>query len=607
MQFVIDGSNRTAENCAEYVEYFNRDRHPYETLSLLVPTNNVVWTERSTAWTTLFIIMIVLLAIFYATVGIVSVILLVRRDSLRLKTRTFFAVYLSMAILGFSRATLFVLDPFGILGFISGWFPGWIVISRFLAAVGFPSLVASCTLIVATLFKLVNAKQEKQWYEKWSYVLPPLAIPYALALIAEAMGHIGTYSAVFSGIVCETFFVFWGLFICISFLCAGTRLLKTLKNNHRKVTIVSQDRDFTDHRPSNTSANQFKMHDRKTKRIARKIVVITYGTATAGVLYSIASAGGVVMVLLLTFMDCMGFVNMTNSALWLGVQFANFVTEIFFAGFILYSVTDISLLLSFFKLALHCRCCVLRGSSSDTSSSTQQESMQDIPEVEEGGARADGGTLRLENNCTDTAMQGSDQLENRYTIKTKNNSDSSMESVEEEMKTPLRPHPGRKLSSQSHDIRAGVEPAGSRPSLPLHLETLGWSKHSMPTDLEDNISKVLSIPETPSQFHPYTLWTPKPQKPLKRTRGSEPSMVIPNRNSPLGDPLLRHCNSDTPTKRNQRQVTNEPLKMSPLTTEQSYGTLALRHTPTPPPLSLTQHTQQKNPAPPKRFERQATT
>ena len=382
MQFVINGSNRTAENCAEYVEYFNRDRHPYETLSLLVPTNDVVWTDRSIAWTTLFILMIVLLAIFYATVGIVSVILLVRRDSLRLGTRTFFAVYLSMAILGFSRATLFALDPFGILGFISGWFPGWIVISRFLAAVGFPSLVASCTLIVATLFKLVNAKQEKQWYEKWSYVLPPLAIPYALALIAEAMGHISTYSAVFSGIVCETFFVFWGLFICISFLCAGTRLLKTLKNNHRKVTIVSQDRVFTNHRLSNTSANQFKMHDRKTKRIARKIIVITYGTATAGVLYSIASAGGVVIVLILIFMDCMGFVNMTNSALWLGIQFANFVTEIFFAGFILYSVTDISLLLSFFKIALHCQCCVLRGSSSDTSSSTQQVSMQDIPEVE---------------------------------------------------------------------------------------------------------------------------------------------------------------------------------------------------------------------------------
>ena len=511
---MINGSNRTAENCVEYVEYFNRDRHPYETLSLLVPTNDVVWTDRSTAWTTLFILMIVLLAIIYATVGIVSVILLVRRDCLRLGTRTFFAVYLSMAILGFSRATLFALDPFGILGFISGWFPGWIVISRFLAAVGFPSLVASCTLIVATLFKLVNAKQEKQWYEKWSYVLPPLAIPYAIALIAEAMGHISTYSAVFSGIVCETFFVFWGLFICISFLCAGTRLLKTLKNNHRKVTIVSQDQIFTDHRLSNTSANQFKMHDRKTKRIARKIIVITYGTATAGVLYSIASAGGVVIVLILIFMDCMGFVNMTNSALWLGIQFANFVTEIFFAGFILYSVTDISLLLSFFKIALHCQCCVLRGSSSDTSSSTQQVSMQDIPEVEEKGAQAD--------NCTDTAMQGSDQLENRYTIKTKNNSDSSIESVEQEMKTPLRPNPGRKLGSQSHDIRAGVEPAGSRPSLPLHLETLGRNKHSMPTDLEDNISKILS---TPSQFHPYTLWT---HKPLRRTRGSDPSMVRPN-------------------------------------------------------------------------------
>lgn len=582
IQFIINGTNRTAENCMEFVKYFNMDNHPYQTLSLLVPTDDVVWTDRSAAWQVLFIIMVTLLALFYTTVGIVSTILLVRRDCLRLSTRTFFAVYLSMAILGFSRATLFALDPYGILGFIGNSFPGWIVISRFLAAVGFPSLVASCTLIIATLVKLVNASHRKQWYERWSCVLPPLVIPYTIAVIAEALGHISTYSAVFSGIVCETFFVLWGLFICISFLCAGTRLLNTLKNSHRKVTILSQG-GFNDYRPSNTSADQFKMHDRKTKRIARKIIVITYGTATTGVLYSLASAGAVVMVLLLTFMDCMGFVNRTSSALWLGVQFANFVTELFFAGFILYSVTDISLLLSFFKLALCCRCCVLR-SSSEADSSTQQERMRDL---EEGRTlEANGGTLNLENHHTDTAIEGKDQPENRFIIKTKNNSDSSIESVdpeaEEEQKneTPIRLKRGRK----SDDMQEAVEPV-SRPSLPLNLGS------NFSIELENNISKVLSIPETPSQFHPYTLWSPKP-----RHRGSDPTMTRPSGDSPLADPLLRHCKSHTPTKHHQHQAHNEPLKMSPLTAEQ---TLVL----TPPPLALTQHT----PTPPKRFERQATT
>ena len=73
------------------------------------------------------------------------------QDCIQLSTRTFFAVYLSIAILGFSRGAFFVLDPFSILGFINNSFTRWVIVSRFLAILGFPSLVAACTLIILTL------------------------------------------------------------------------------------------------------------------------------------------------------------------------------------------------------------------------------------------------------------------------------------------------------------------------------------------------------------------------------------------------------------------------------------------------------------------------
>lgn len=585
-----NGSNKS---CLESIDYLNRNLHPYETLSLLVPIDNRVWTERNTTWYTLFKVMIALLGLLYFTVGIVSVILLVRRDSMRLGMRTFFAVYLSMAILGFSRAAFFALDPFGVLGYISDQFSAWIIVSRFMAALGFPSLVAACTLIILTLIKLANAKPGKQWYECWTYVLTLLVLPYAPALVAEALGHINTYSAIFSGIVCETFFVLWGLSICILFLSAGTRLLNTLKNSHRNTTTVSQGHAINQ-RQSNTSAD-FTMRDRKTRRIARKIIVITFGTATTGILYSLASAAAVILVLLLTFMDCMGLENRTSSDAWLAILFANFLTEILFVGFILYSMTDISLLLCFFKHLL--LCCF-----ASTESEIQQDPELNLPSMPEGRIQENGSMqtgMYLDN--PDTAIEVDDQLENRFTIKTKKNSDSSVESVEtEEEQKSLRHNRGRKVSrshdtltdaeealrgrkvSRSHDALTDAKPeSGVRPSkLPLDLET---------------VSKVLSISDSPPQ--PYSLCPPK--RKLKRTRGSDPTLARPNSDFSLCEPLLRHCKSHTPTNHHQHKVFSEARK---LVTRQSHESLPTK--PPPPPKTLSCGSM---PPLPKPFERQATT
>lgn len=554
-------SNNTAKTCLDYINYLNKDLHPFQTLNLLVPTDDRIWTERSETWLILFKVMIALLALLYLTVGIVSAVLLARKDCLRLTTRTFFAVYLSMAILGFSRAALFALDPLGILGYIGDLFPAWIILSRFLATGGFPSLVAACTLIVLTLVKLVKAKPGKQWYESWCYVLALLAIPYAIALVAEALGHAGTYPAILSGLLCETLFVFWGLFICIAYLAAGTRLLNTLNKCHRKATMVSE-KSQPSHRSNNTSADQFKMHDKRTKRIARKIIVITFGTAAAGVFYSVVSAGAVVMVLLLNFKDCMGFENRTNAAAWLGVQFANFVTELLFAALILYSITDISLLLSFLKFLLTCRPCRSCGSvvEKEIEQGSPETLISNVP-PEEGRIQEDGVTTQIERCPCEigTANEVDDQQRSWFTLKIKKTSDSSMESVEEQ--STLRQHRGRKMISRSHDTITSPEI--------LNEDRLG-----QPLDM-DTVSKVLSVRDGSTHFH--SLWPSKGK--LKRSRGSDPTMTRPQ---PPALPL-RHCQTHIPHRHH----------MSPLVATQSLLT------PVTPQSPLTHH--------PKSYQRQRTT
>ena len=330
------GSNKST--CFEHIDALNQDLHPYETLSLLAPIDETVWSNRTTTWLILFKIAIGVLALSYLALGITSVVLIIKKNSLRISTRTFFAVYLSMAILGFSRAALLILDPYGILGYIRDSFPGWIIISRFMAALGFPSLFGSCSLIILTLVKLVNANPGKQWYEYWRYVLVLITIPYVIGLGAECLSYGNTYAALFAGLVCETLFVIWGLFICTAYLAAGTRLLRNVSKRYRRATMTSES---TRHYPRMRSHAEHS-HEMRNMATTRKILIITFGTAMAGILYSLISAGVLVLLLLLIFGNCMGGRGATNSTAWLAMQFANHLSELLLATLIMYSITDVS-------------------------------------------------------------------------------------------------------------------------------------------------------------------------------------------------------------------------------------------------------------------------
>ncbi len=349
-------ASTAAMSCDEYKQNLTSGLFPYEILVFLNPVDDEIWTERDDVWRSIFKVYIGLLGSIYLMLGLFSIAMLIKKDCVRLATKTFFAVYSTIAVLGFSRALLLALDPYDLLGYISESFPQWIIITRLLGSLGFPSLVASYTLMVFTLLKIAKANPGKQWYHKWRFVMPIVITPYVIAIGAEVIGYLAEYPGLLSVIICEMFFAVWGLTVLITYLIAGGRLMHQLRKRERNTVRISASGMATQ---NDFAAQEYQRHHRHNRRTARKIAIITYATVFMACLYSLLTFGNIIMVCLFFFQDCLAHMGvMGNSAVWLGLHISTRATEITLATIMLYSITDMSGVIKFMyrMFVAMCRC-----------------------------------------------------------------------------------------------------------------------------------------------------------------------------------------------------------------------------------------------------------
>ena len=349
-------------SCAEFKQMLISGRQPYELLIFLNPVNNTLWTDRDIGWSSVFKVYIGIFGTIYLLLGLISLILLIKKDCVRLPTKTFFAVYTTIAILGFSRSLQLILDPYDLLGFISSRFTPWIIMTRLLGSLGFPSLVASYTLMVFTLIKIAKAKPGKQWYHRWRYVVPIVVLPYVIAVLAEVIGYLAEYPGLLSVIVCEVTFALWGVTVCITYLFAGGRLMHQLRRRERNTVKMSSSTGPTQAEGQANhmkfAAEEYERHHRHNRKTARKIAIITYGTVVVAFLYSLLTFGNIIMVSLFLFKECLGFTGMRgDSNAWLGLHISTRATEITLAVIMLYSITDISGVVKFASRMFMGMCC----------------------------------------------------------------------------------------------------------------------------------------------------------------------------------------------------------------------------------------------------------
>lgn len=352
-------------DCFEYIDSGLNITAPYELLFLTAPTvNSFIWAQRSVAWDYAFITYTAVFSAIFFVLGFMSVVMLFKQDCIRLKTKTFLAIYICIAILGFSHAIQLSLDPFGILGWLLKYFPQWNIISRFLIVLGFPSLTASYMLIFITLYKSVDIGASRLWHQDWRVVSLLVAGHYIIAITAEAIANTANYPALGAIIICQASYAVWDVFICTIYLIAGCRLLRRLKAQceasvRMSSSISTPSRDVwrrTGRQESQSvlSDEHYNRQYNKISQTLRKVAIITYFTSFFSVLHALISITSLFFMSWFVFYQCFGLNGVGDPVIWLVLQIALKMVEILLAMVMIYSVTDLKAIWVVFS-----NCCCL--------------------------------------------------------------------------------------------------------------------------------------------------------------------------------------------------------------------------------------------------------
>ena len=349
-----------ASECNEYIENITFGKQPYHLLFYINPVDTPIWEPRDKIWDRVFLSYSVVFATLNFLLGLLAVFLIIKRKCIRLKTKTFFAVYTCLAILGFSRALYLAIDPYGVIGWMIDYFPQWTIISRFLSILGFPSLTASYNLVFITIYKSASIGTSRLWHQDWRVIIVICAVHYIIAITAEIIANTGSFPALLSVVICNAAFSLWGIFICITYLIAGCRLVRNLKKQCSKSVQISSsfgasDKERKRRRKTRTQSSEDIFHDenyqRQYNRISNslsKIAKITIFTAVLGIFYAIVNLAAVVFTVWFIFVQCLGLNGLGNSIAWLTLQIGIKSIEIPFALVMIYSVTNVSTICSCF-------------------------------------------------------------------------------------------------------------------------------------------------------------------------------------------------------------------------------------------------------------------
>lgn len=335
------------ENKSAYLLLFNLNP---------VDSETPIWEERSELWRLLFIVFTATYSFFYFKLGLLSLFMIIKRNCARLPTKTFIVIYTCLTILGISRSLFLALDPYGILGWIMTRFKLWIIISRVLAALGFPSITASYTLVFLTLYKATELGTSRLWVQNWRVVVLIAAVHYVLAIIAEAVANIAFYPALLTVIICQGIFVLWGVLVCILYLFAGGRLRRKLKGQC-SITVRKCLSTLERHPPVGLREEEYRRHYRRIAKTVRKIGLISYGTAILGTFYAAVSTAALVTVSFFAFQRCLGRNGLGDPVSWLAIEVAFLSVEIPLAFVMFYSVTDVRGVLQILRGTCCCCCC----------------------------------------------------------------------------------------------------------------------------------------------------------------------------------------------------------------------------------------------------------
>ena len=351
------------------------NRTVYSIFALVVPSDSENWVQRTDAYWAFFYIMLVVFSLLYLCLALGCILLLAKRHlAQRFRVRTFIAIDVALMILGFSRVLFFIVDPWGQSSFCNHY--ACIVVSRLIGALSFPSLTASYTLVLITLWSSARMQIGRTCIQRLKVLIPLCFIHYGVAIAFEILGSIPTGNSmivVIVLIVCESSFSIWGFLVCFSFLISGHRLLKSVERSVRSSSIMCKDSpNVTRHQLIEKSKFQNQVQNgrkrtqstlklkhmlrEKHQRAVRKVSLITYITVLLGMLYSVVNFVNLTLTCLSLFYGCPGYLDyhtQQHPGVWLTLQYITFVLELLLAVLLTYSISD-------YQPILNLLCCGMR-------------------------------------------------------------------------------------------------------------------------------------------------------------------------------------------------------------------------------------------------------
>lgn len=344
-----------------------------DVLKVLLPHDSKYWGERTETWYAFFYLLIIIYSVLFLSFAITCIVLLSRRHlAQRFKVRTFIAIDVALIVLGLSRFFFLVLDPWGQLGFCTHY--ACTVVSRLLGSLAFPSLTASYTLVFITLWISARIHMGRSWVQKLKILIPLCCVHYVVALVVEVIlltplsESLGVLIILVS---CEAIFTIWGFIVCLMFLVAGTRLLKTLQKTAQKSSVICRDspnvnrHDLIDKSKFNTKNSEnlrtFSLSTMKLKsqkRALRKVTLITYVTMVLGIVYSVLGLANLFLVMFGLFDGCPGEIRGGKMlpGIWLLLRYIFFSIEICMAVLLTYAINDYAPLITVFRGVI-LKCC----------------------------------------------------------------------------------------------------------------------------------------------------------------------------------------------------------------------------------------------------------
>lgn len=376
----------------------------YDVFGLITPGNkSTAWSERDVTFFVFFYVCLVVFGLLFLSLATLSAFLLWKRHLVqRFVVRTFIAIDVALIVLGVSRFLFYLLDPWGQSGYCVNY--GCTVVSRLLGALVFPSLTASYTLVFTTLWVSAKMQIGRSWVQKYRVFMPICFVHYFVAIVFEIVaaiplpGQPALVTYLLFG--CESVFSLWGVIVCVTFIVAGKRLLRTIAIAVKKSSVVCRDtptlrrhelvNSNNDTAPRKTAVDVPVMRrrtqttlklkhmvEKRQRRAIRKVVLITYATAIIAIVYSMFNFVLLVLNSVILFnTQCPGYLPVggagksLNPGIWLFLQYCGSTIELLLGVLLVYAINDTQPIIKLLRSLVNtsCECC--RSSATDGSSSS---------------------------------------------------------------------------------------------------------------------------------------------------------------------------------------------------------------------------------------------